>query len=380
MDSVASIAQAVASAAGPVIPVGASTKSALVACTPDAIRIDMRGLTGIVGYEPSEYLISALAGTTLGQLQAALDEHGQYLPFDPMFVDQDATLGGTLASGLSGSGHMLYGSLRDFVMEVELVDGLGKLVRGGGKVVKNAAGFDLPKLLVGSYGRLGVLTEITLKVFPRPQAFATLIVKLPTIADCIQSAQRLLSQPLPLTACDITACDTAACDTASSPTREFQLSARFAAPRDSLSNVLQRGAATMNSTPQTLLDPEREQQYWLASARNLEHTDISRSPFLVRIATTLEKHHELFAELKAWPDSQPRSTGGGSCTWLSLATVAQVEKLDRWLLSHGLTGIVIRGAVDGLQALGQKNWLVTAQRIQSAIDPKQKFVKFQSIA
>lgn len=373
MVSVASIAEAITSATGTVIPVGAATKPALAACALSATRIDVRGLTGIVSYEPSEYLISARAGTAIGQLQSALSEHGQYLPFDPMYVDQGATLGGTVASGLSGSGHMLYGSLRDFVMEVELVDGLGKVVRGGGKVVKNAAGFDLPKLLVGSYGRLGVLTEITLKVFPRPQAFATLLAHWPAIADCIQATQRLLSQPLPLTACDIEP----------SPSGEIRLSARFAAPCNSLPNVLCRATAALNCTTETLLDPEQERQYWLTSANQCAptaHSHHSQSTFLVRIATTLDKLPNLFGNLTSIADVSPRSTGGGSCTWLSFESMANtetlVETLDSWLLAHSLSGIVVNGAVHSLKALGEKGWLKTAGRIQLAVDPQRKFSSY----
>lgn len=100
--------------------------------------------------------------------------HGQSLPFDPPLVEQGATLGGTIAAGSSGSGRQRYGGVRDFLIGVRFVDGQGRLVRGGGKVVKNAAGFDLPKLLVGSAGRLGVIVEASFKVFPQPPAYATL--------------------------------------------------------------------------------------------------------------------------------------------------------------------------------------------------------------
>ena len=105
-----------------------------------------------------------------------LAEHGQYLPFDPPLAAAGATLGGTVAAGLSGPGRYRYGGVRDFVLGVRFVDGMGNLVRGGGKVVKNAAGFDFPKLMVGSLGRLGVLAELSFKVFPQPPAFATLAV------------------------------------------------------------------------------------------------------------------------------------------------------------------------------------------------------------
>ncbi len=161
-------------------------------------RLSLTGLTGITAYEPSEFLITARAGTTIQELNAALSEHRQFLPFDPMFASQGATLGGTIASGVSGPSCLLYGGLRDFVMEVELIDGLGHQCRGGGKVVKNAAGFDLPKLVCGSYGRLGVLTEATVKVLPQPNESWALTTQLNDLQSCILAIQKLRSQPLPI--------------------------------------------------------------------------------------------------------------------------------------------------------------------------------------
>jgi glycolate oxidase FAD binding subunit len=127
-----------------------------------------------VEYEPSEFTFTALAGTPVREIAAALAERGQYLPFDPLFAEAGATIGGTVASGVSGPGRFRFGGLRDFILGVRFVDGEGRLLRLGGKVVKNAAGFDLPKFFVGSVGRFGALAEITFKVFPRPAATRTL--------------------------------------------------------------------------------------------------------------------------------------------------------------------------------------------------------------
>ncbi len=159
-----------------VLAVGAGTKPRLSQC--DATLISTRALSGIVEYEPSEFTFTALAGTPVREIAAALAKSGQYLPFDPLLVNAGATLGGTVASGLSGPGRFRYGGLRDFILGVQFVDGEGRLLRMGGKVVKNAAGFDLPKFFVGSLGRYGVLAEITFKVFPRATAFRT--VRIPT--------------------------------------------------------------------------------------------------------------------------------------------------------------------------------------------------------
>ena len=182
---------------------GGGTKTALSAPRPDAVELDLRGLSGLLEYEPGEFVFTALAGTPLRAIQAALAQHGQYLPFDPPLVEAGATLGGTVAAGLSGSGRQRYGGVRDFLIGVRFVDGQGQLVRGGGKVVKNAAGFDLPKLMVGSAGRLGVLVEVSFKVFPQPPAFATLQVAPPTLTAALDLIARLTTSSFDIDALDL---------------------------------------------------------------------------------------------------------------------------------------------------------------------------------
>ena len=150
-----------------VLPIGQRTKQSLSAGT-DATLISLNQLSGIVQYEPSEFTFTALAGTTLHELIETLAEKGQYLPFDPPLVDAGATLGGTVSAGLSGPGRFRYGGVRDFLLGVKFISGDGEVITAGGKVVKNAAGFDIPKLLVGSAGRLGIMTELTFKIFPSP--------------------------------------------------------------------------------------------------------------------------------------------------------------------------------------------------------------------
>ncbi|GEP41899.1 FAD-binding protein [Brevifollis gellanilyticus] len=155
-----------------VIAVGAVTKPRLSAV--EAVKISTRCLSGITEYEPGEFTFTALAGTPVKEIIAALAEKGQYLPFDPMLVEAGSTIGGVVASGLSGPGRFRYGGVRDFILGVRFVDGMGRLLRLGGKVVKNAAGFDVPKFLVGSLGRFGVIGEVTFKVFPKPETEITL--------------------------------------------------------------------------------------------------------------------------------------------------------------------------------------------------------------
>ena len=178
------LAQAVCSA--PLVQaVGARTKTALSAPLPGAQPIDMTGLTGILEYEPGEYTFTAYAGTALLEIAAALAEHGQFLPFDPPFLTSGATLGGAVAAGLAGPGRYRYGGVRDFILGVRYVDGSGQLIKGGGKVVKNAAGFDIPRLMAGSLGMFGVLAELTFKVFPAPRAYASVRMELDRLEEAV---------------------------------------------------------------------------------------------------------------------------------------------------------------------------------------------------
>lgn len=173
VDSVADLCDLVDRGDEPLRFHGGGTKPALSDARAGEQAVALGRLSGVVAYDPSEYTVSVRSGTPVTELAELLGGHGQFLPFDPMLIDAGATVGGTVASGLSGPGRLGWGGLRDYLLEVRFVDGLGALVRGGGRVVKNAAGFDLPKLMVGSCGSLGPLVEVTLKVFPRPRTTRT---------------------------------------------------------------------------------------------------------------------------------------------------------------------------------------------------------------
>jgi glycolate oxidase FAD binding subunit len=136
--------------------------------------LDLSALCGIPHCEPTELTVTARAGTRLADLESALAGHGQMLAFEPPRFDGRATLGGAVASGLCGPRRAYCGSARDHVLGVEMIDGRGRLLRFGGRVIKNVAGFDVSRLMAGSLGTLGVLTEITLKTVPRPRAECTL--------------------------------------------------------------------------------------------------------------------------------------------------------------------------------------------------------------
>lgn len=139
-------------------------------------ELDVRGHRGIVAYDPSELVVTARAGTPLAELEAALDAQGQMLACEPPDFGA-ATVGGAFASGLSGPRRPWAGSLRDFVLGCRIIGGEGKELRFGGEVMKNVAGYDVSRLLAGSHGCLGLVTEVSLKVLPKPREVRCLSIE-----------------------------------------------------------------------------------------------------------------------------------------------------------------------------------------------------------
>jgi len=132
--------------------------------------VDTRGHRGIVHYDPTELVVTARAGTPLAQLEATLDAAGQMLPCEPPLFDGAATVGGMFAAGLSGARRPWVGAVRDFVLGCRVITGHGQHLRFGGEVMKNVAGYDVSRLMAGSFGCLGLVTEVSLKVLPKPRA------------------------------------------------------------------------------------------------------------------------------------------------------------------------------------------------------------------
>lgn len=165
----------------------------------DAV-VSTRELRGIVEYVPGDLTLTARAGTSLAEIREATAAHGQWLALDPHGSDE-GTLGATVATASAGPLAAAFGTPRDLVLGLEFISGTGAVVRGGGRVVKNVAGFDLVRLLTGSWGTLGLITEITVRLHARPQADESFAV--PIGADDIDGVRRFLrGLPFPLYACE----------------------------------------------------------------------------------------------------------------------------------------------------------------------------------
>ncbi|MEF8715477.1 MAG: glycolate oxidase subunit GlcE [Accumulibacter sp.] len=162
-------------------------------------RLDVAAYRGIVAYEPTELVVSARAGTPLVELTATLAEKEQWLAFEPPHFAPTATVGGMLASGLSGPRRQAVGAVRDFVLGVKLLNGLGEVLSFGGQVMKNVAGYDVSRLLAGSLGTLGVVLEVSLKVLPLPMAEKSLRFVIDE-ATALQKLNQWGGRPLPISA------------------------------------------------------------------------------------------------------------------------------------------------------------------------------------
>ena len=160
--------------------------------------LDTRGYAGIAAYEPSELVLTARCGTALADVEQALAQNGQCLPFEPPHFGA-ATFGGCVAAGLSGPRRASAGALRDFVLGVKLIDGRGRVLQFGGQVMKNVAGYDLSRLAAGSLGTLGLIAEASLKVLPHPPMELTLALELDE-PRALDAMNRWAGEPLPVSA------------------------------------------------------------------------------------------------------------------------------------------------------------------------------------
>lgn len=161
--------------------------------------LDTTPLNGIVNYEPSELVVTVKAGTPLAELEAALAEKNQCLPFEPPHFAGGATVGGMVAAGLAGPARASVGGVRDYVLGLELLNGRAELLRFGGTVMKNVAGYDVSRLMVGAMGTLGLITEVSIKVLPFATSEATLRFVMDE-ASAIHQLNTWAGQPLPLNA------------------------------------------------------------------------------------------------------------------------------------------------------------------------------------
>lgn len=353
--SVAALQHAVAtSMPRPIRIVGAVTKA--TGATPgDTTVIEMRPLTGITSYNPAECVLTALAGTPVADIDAALAPHQQYLAFDPTHVRAGSTIGGTVASGLSGSGRYRYGGVRDFIIGARLVDGHGRLIASGGQVVKNAAGFLTHHALVGSAGRLGAIAEVTFKVFPRPDARATLRLPCASLDEAFAAHERLRAVAMDLEALDLEV----AADLSGAT-----VWARLAGAANALPARLARAQAVL-AADTLVLHGDDDARVWSDAAECSWSTGATS---LVKVPTAPSRVVLVTRALAALGTCRVQC--GGAV--VLLATSEPLDLVHDVLAGHGWRGVAVCGPSHG-RRLGAVRADAFGVRVRLALDPDQRF-------
>lgn len=380
--------QAIVRQSEQLLPRGGGSKPALSTAPEGVDTLEMRGLSGVLEYQPGEFTFTALAGSSLTQVNQVLAQHGQYLPFDPILSERGATLGGTVAAGVSGPGRYHYGGVRDFILGVRYINGAGELVRSGGKVVKNAAGFDLSKLMVGSRGELGVLVELSFKVFPRPQTYMTLRLECSSLQQALQVMHQAGAARLDLDAIELQPLS----ESAGSEQR-YALWIRLGGLESTLLERIRRldtALGDLFSLPSQIIIGVEEAQIW-QQAR--EMTWVPPEYALVKVPLTPKRISNLetaFKEGKERRNKQVyrRYSVAGQVAWL--ACPAPLDDLASLLASQNLAGLVLSGGSAFPQdefssvleaptaavlstTLGQSSGPAFLQRVKSALDPAHRF-------
>jgi len=317
----------------------------------DGTTLDTRGLAGIVAYNAAECVVVSLAGTPVRDVQRVLAEHGQYLPFDPPLARKGATIGGTVAAGFSGSCRLRYGGIRDFVIGAAVVDGEGRLIRSGGQVVKNAAGFLLHHAVVGSAGRYGVVGEVAFKVFPAPEARATLRVTAPSVAGALETYRRLQAGVPDLDALDADLTDGV-------------VWARLAGAAAALPARLERAAVVTGGGRVERLAGDDDAQAW-GEAADLSWTAIGAA--VVKVVATPGRLVAVHAALAR--AGRLRVTCGGAA--VLLATEQPVSEIEA-ALPAGTRAVVVRGGECG-RVLGAGRGSLFDERVRRTLDPTGRF-------
>lgn len=279
---------------------------------------DVSGLRGIISYEPGELVLVARPGTLLSEVECVLAEQNQYFAFEPPGWGANATLGGTVACNLSGPRRFKMGALRDHLLGIEMVDGRGELVRGGGKVVKNVTGYDLPKVLAGSFGTFGILTEVCLKVWPRPEIQQTLCVTGLNPTQALEKILEWAGRPLEITGLVYAG-------------KESQLMARVEGPYAAVRQQVE--VLRAECADAAVIEGTASEDFW-SQWRELAWQELGETQQRWRFSGPSTRMVRLMEALKAEGLSQWGIDWAGGLLWAVLPVDAEVGLIHRTAARH----------------------------------------------
>jgi glycolate oxidase FAD binding subunit len=303
---------------------GQGTKRAIGRPSQTDLTLDLSGLSGVTLYEPAELVLSARAGTPVSEIEALLAENNQQLAFEPMDYGplfggeaNRGTLGGAIAANLSGPRRIKAGAARDHFLGVTAVTGRGEIIKSGGRVVKNVTGYDLCKLLAGSWGTLAAMTDITVKVLPKPETEATVVISgLNDARACAAMTAAMGSS------CDVSGAahvpdhvaswfDGLAKPEASTVLRLEGFAPSVAHRKEALATLMKKFG------PVTMLDEKSSRALW-QSIRNVKPfaADAARVRPLWRISVAPSRGHEIAAAIT--PAAQMFYDWGGGLLWVAM--------------------------------------------------------------
>jgi glycolate oxidase FAD binding subunit len=364
---------------------GAATKATIGRPLQVGARVSMRELRGITLYEPSELVISAKSGTPLAEIETLLAEHNQELTFEPYALEStvephgggEATIGGVIATNASGPRRILRGSARDQLIGVRVVNGRGEAVKSGGRVMKNVTGYDVARALAGSWGTLGVLSEITLKVLPRAEQTRTLICLNLTDEGAVSAMCRAMGSAYEVSgavhlqrpfAQRLTVPDIAALEQSVTALRieNFAASVEYRVAR------LHHELKTFGTLYE--LDDSRSRAFW-GDIRRLQFLAGSDWP-LWRITTVPEQGARLVSAIAGQMDCRAAYDWAGGLIWLEVppSTDASATVLRRMIAEYRADAQLIRASAAARASVGVFQPLPEAnmnliRRLKEAFDP-----------
>ena len=303
--------------------------------------LKLSGHSGVVSYEPTELVITARAGTKISELQSILAKNNQMLGFEPTLCNDDSTLGGVVAAGLAGPARAYAGSVRDFILGVKMINGNAEVLNFGGQVMKNVAGFDHSRLMVGSLGTLGVLLEISLRVLPLPDYVTTVQIEHQDPDEAIRFMNRLSGKPYPVSA---------------AAWFDGQTRIRFSGT--------EQGVGSAIKDIDIGVDNPNDGFFLHLNAHQLELFKHQSVLYRASAAATCESFYESENQLIDW---------GGAQRWI--VNVEDVDSLKQRIKSIPVTLTVFRGGdrqaevFDQLDSVSMK----LHQNIKQAFDPKRIF-------
>lgn len=355
-EGIATVVRAMAADRASLAVIGGGTRSGLG----NPVRADRvlstRRLSGIVSYNPAEMTVSALAGTPLAEIEAALGENRQMLSFEPMdhrpvfATTGEPTIGGVFAANVSGPRRIIAGAARDSLLGIRFVNGSGDAIKAGGRVMKNVTGLDLVKLLAGSHGTLGILTEVTFRVLPKPPASETVVVSGLNDAEAAAVMAEAMAQTVEVSGAAHLAESVRGRfvggglpDGAATVLRLEGLPASVSIRAEKLAKALERFGAV------TRLDGERTAVLWSEIRDVKPYADGTERP-LWRVSVAPSAGHQLVAALRLQTGVDAFYDWQGGLVWLRMEADPEAALVRRYIKALGGGHATLVRANDGFRA------------------------------